>query len=683
MEGEVLFGRDEEAEDIADLLIAERLVLLHSPSGAGKTSLIQAKVLGALKEAGFMVLPIARVSLPPVLPRGNGREPNRFVLSVLHSWEERRTPEADTRPRMELEELAALTIPEYLARLTPDRGKTRVVLVFDQFEELVTLVQGDPEVAARSEFLAQLTQSLEDRSRWALFAMREDSLAAVESLVCGLPTRLRHRYRLDLLDEGGALEAIRKPTGQIEFTEEAAKQLFDDLRSVAAPTRGVPEDAEGPAAEAMKGPYVEPVQLQVVCYELWERLPIWTRKITVKDLGGHIDIDGALANYYTRRLGMAVNACEQEQELRGTVSEWGIRRWIDAHLIRRGRRAQLPEVAEEVRLLPEPARKELLAGHIMRREEYRNVAWYELSHDRLVRPIQRSNEDYYAEHASVLQRRVDAWVRRPSRDSLLIHQNELTEAECWVKAHPALVDDDTRNFLAASEQAVRARARTHRLTILAAAAAGIVFFSAFWWGTTKLSQHVDREEALSESLFVALKRADTVALFRPFVLRYFGYADTALTDSVAQRRFRESLRANALLVRNARTTDTTARANVVVQYFRKPGDPQGVEQAIQQLGFRVATIRPQTATPNNTVLFGSQVSAQNVEALTLALVRAGIPVRRIGCFRNAETARRTMIQVLGASAATHDPVIPLTSVGEAARRAVAQPSAESQCRRPR
>ena len=40
--GEKLYGRDREVRELLDLLIAERIVLLFSPSGAGKSSLIQA-----------------------------------------------------------------------------------------------------------------------------------------------------------------------------------------------------------------------------------------------------------------------------------------------------------------------------------------------------------------------------------------------------------------------------------------------------------------------------------------------------------------------------------------------------------------------------------------------------------------------------------------------------------------
>jgi len=48
--GETLYGRDREVDELLDLLIAERIVLLYSPSGAGKTSLVQAALILWLRE---------------------------------------------------------------------------------------------------------------------------------------------------------------------------------------------------------------------------------------------------------------------------------------------------------------------------------------------------------------------------------------------------------------------------------------------------------------------------------------------------------------------------------------------------------------------------------------------------------------------------------------------------------
>src|SRR4051812_25081941 len=76
--GEQLFGRDCETQELVDLIRANRIVLLHSPSGAGKTSLIQAALVPALIRNRFRPLPIIRVSREPssedwAAPRGVNR----------------------------------------------------------------------------------------------------------------------------------------------------------------------------------------------------------------------------------------------------------------------------------------------------------------------------------------------------------------------------------------------------------------------------------------------------------------------------------------------------------------------------------------------------------------------------------------------------------------------------------
>src|SRR4051794_30769905 len=73
-EKDVFFGRHREEEAIANSLLSSRVILLHSPSGAGKTSLIQAAVVPTFTERRFLIgatlqprfTPL-RVSLPPPL----------------------------------------------------------------------------------------------------------------------------------------------------------------------------------------------------------------------------------------------------------------------------------------------------------------------------------------------------------------------------------------------------------------------------------------------------------------------------------------------------------------------------------------------------------------------------------------------------------------------------------------
>jgi ATP/maltotriose-dependent transcriptional regulator MalT len=105
--GEKLYGRQRETAELLDLLIAERIVLLYSPSGAGKTSLVQAALIPELEAEGFRVLPVMR---PGLSPDEAAPDANRYVLSLLLGLE-RDLPEGG---QTDLEELAKLTLEDYL-----------------------------------------------------------------------------------------------------------------------------------------------------------------------------------------------------------------------------------------------------------------------------------------------------------------------------------------------------------------------------------------------------------------------------------------------------------------------------------------------------------------------------------------------------------------------------------------
>src|SRR5205814_9821225 len=80
------FGRTEQASEIVSLVTSHPIVLVYAQSGAGKTSLINARLAPLLEQVGFEVLPLARV-------RGVMSEylrpehvANIYVLNVLLSW---------------------------------------------------------------------------------------------------------------------------------------------------------------------------------------------------------------------------------------------------------------------------------------------------------------------------------------------------------------------------------------------------------------------------------------------------------------------------------------------------------------------------------------------------------------------------------------------------------------------
>ena len=345
--GERLFGREREVRELLDLFIAERIVLLYAPSGAGKTSLLRAALIPRLQAEGFSVLPVARVNTAP--PPGTPPATNRHLLSVLRSLEEGLSPEQ----QLPLEELQRTDLDAYFDRRASlaaqtaasageQEGAPSQVLIIDQFEELLTVDPGDR--GAKREFFAQLGAALRDRRRWALLSMREDYLGSLDPALLRLvPTRLATRYRLDLLDVAAATAAVTGPAAAVgvPFSEEAAAALVDDLAKVRV------QQQDGSTRE-QPGQYVEPVQLQVVCQRLWENgagrweaLPAGERRIAEADLAAVGDVDSALTAFYAER----VRALAERPRLRDLgVRERDIREWFDRHLITpQGIRGQVPK----------------------------------------------------------------------------------------------------------------------------------------------------------------------------------------------------------------------------------------------------------------------------------------------------------------------------------------------------
>ncbi len=394
--GERIYGRDRESDELLDLLIAERIVLLYSPSGAGKTSLIQAALIPALEQEEFEPLPVIR--LGQAFPE---RRANRYVLSALLSLEQRVLSET----ALTVEQLTDMQFADYLNHREKSVQKRATVLIFDQFEEILTLDPLDQD--AKSEFFRQVGIALRDRERWALFSMREDYFAALDPYLRAIPTRLKSTFRLDLLTAECARRAIQEPAREqgVDFTGAAALKLVDDLRAVAVQTPS--------GIEQHPGPYVEPVQLQVVCYRLWEHLAPNDYDFRPEEIEAAGDVDTALAEYYADRVR---KIAEQTK-----VKERHIREWFDRQLITgSGIRGQVLMDPEGIKGLSTEVVLALENVHLVRREERRGAEWLELSHDRLLKPIRANNAVWFEQHLNVLQKSAAAWQRQGRPDSLCL-----------------------------------------------------------------------------------------------------------------------------------------------------------------------------------------------------------------------------------------------------------------------
>lgn len=440
--GEQLYGRNREIRELLDLLIAERIVLLFSPSGAGKSSLIQAGLVPKLIEEGFHVLPPARLNLdPPAAFRGRP-DFNRYVYSVLLSLEED-APEAE---RLTDEELALMSLDEYLSRCPKGENvPDTIVVVFDQFEEVITADVTDRQ--AKLAFFAQLGDALRERKRWALFAIREDYVGALDPYLRPVPTRLANRFRLELLGAEAARQAIQEPVkgSGVVFQDDAAKKLVDDLRRIRIQ---LPDGS----VEEQLGLFVEPVQLQVVCYRLFDHLPLESTAICIDDVESLGNVDTALADYYADR----VQATSQAT----SIGERLIRDWFEKQLItEQGIRGQVLMSSQRSGGLDNQAIRFLVNAHLVRSEKRGGATWYELAHDRLIDPVRRNNAAWLAENLSVMQRQAALWETQGRPDSLLLSGPALAEARQWAEAHPDdLAPTDTDFLKACVDEADRVEA---------------------------------------------------------------------------------------------------------------------------------------------------------------------------------------------------------------------------------
>jgi hypothetical protein len=451
----LFFGRDHEARRLISVLISERIVLMHSPSGAGKTSLIQAKLRGQLVAKRFEVLPIIRLKLAEGEQLGANANP--YMLATLHCLGLSGPDPGDQTPS----DAAETPNPEpdrelehYLGRLLVEQNGRSKVLVFDQFEEFLTL---DPtDLDAKREFFRRLGTALTNLPLWVLFSMREEFVAALEPYTHLIPTHLTTTFRLPLLNRDCALLAIEKParSAGVEFENGTANLLVKELcrtRVLRAGERVVRE---------VDGPYVEPVQLQIVCQRLWERLAPGQRKITADDIKPDETVqqgrfrsyvDTALADYYAETLS-AIAAGPNSK-----VKERDLRMWIDEYLITgHGLRGQVPMEYPDTQGLPNEVITALVNARLVRIEDRHGVSWVELTHDRLIEPIKVNNNHWYEQNLQPFQLAAQAWKKADESESLVLLGQSLKDAEKWAEAHSDDLNQTEKGFLEAG------RNRRHR-----------------------------------------------------------------------------------------------------------------------------------------------------------------------------------------------------------------------------
>ena len=471
------FGRDREAIDLKHRVMAHPITLLYSMSGAGKTSLINARLVPDLQAEGCQVLPSARVrgATGKLLP---GEIPNIYAFHAVMSWQDH--CDLQTPKRIKSQTIKDDLTPR--ARLAEEEDSP-LIAVFDQFEELFTAYSS--RWKDRREFFEQLSEALGSIPNLrVVLAMREDYLASLDPYAKLVPEHLRSRFRLERLRRDAALEAVVKPlegTGK-RFAPGVAEKLLDSLMTIhVRPKRDTSrphydnEDADllaggGGPSSSLEIPaftlpegfeviseFVEPVQLQVVSQNLWSNLRPEEVEITAAHLEKCGDVDQALSRFY--------ESCIKEAVELAKLREGAVRRWFTERLITpTGTRGLVLRGEEATGGLANDAVDQFEIRHLIRGEDRGGARWYELSHDRFIEPVKNSNIRWQKTIPtqalwSWLEDRATAWEAaiEEKKTSMLLGKSDLARAESWKQSTDSAelgLSERLADFLKASRAAI-------------------------------------------------------------------------------------------------------------------------------------------------------------------------------------------------------------------------------------
>jgi len=452
----LFFAREEDTLRVLGRVLSHRLCVLFGELGVGKTSLIQAGIMPRLTEEGFLPL-YARCF----------DDPSRSIKNAARPFFKEAQAAADPE----------VPLAECLLRLHAETGQD-IVVFLDQCQELFTRLGS----ATRHEFARDLVECLgaDGEHLYFVLSLREDFLPRLDELRRTLPTILTQLHKLDRFTPEQAREAITRPIGKFRcwFEDVLVTRLIEDLYH------------DG----------IRPIELQIVCDELWNALEPGDRAIRLeayRQRGGAARILETYLDQRLRRLGLF-----RQSQGRAVLVEMMTSLQTKA-LLRSSEIAVslgLEETAVQ-RLL-----EELQQLSLVREVDYEGESFYELRHDYLVERLRQwlsEAELKIKDLQELLRREVNNW----QQFQLLMDVDKM-----------ALIDPYRR----------RLKLTPETLELLIRSAVAHRFELPYWLGRSgelppsaqaalfeELVQHESSE--VRELALAAMKRLNPEALVRPLV----------------------------------------------------------------------------------------------------------------------------------------------------------------------
>ncbi|MEY2505254.1 MAG: hypothetical protein QOG27_1534 [Verrucomicrobiota bacterium] len=257
----IFFERREETRRLIRLVSIYRGTLLYGESGVGKSSVINAGFIPAMLEEGFLP---ERLRVQPV----PGAE---LVVERLALTDEGTAPFLPSRFAADDEARTRLVFStkDARTRLGIEHAGGAPLLIFDQFEEFITLFEEAPEnrekfaeaIQAQNTLLEFLADLLRDEMLPVklLFVFREDYLAKLSKLFALVPNLRDQHVRLTFPDSAVLKKLIRGPFTNEIPPEHFGRVISDELANKLCAA----------LEERSESGTINLTEVQIACLSLW------------------------------------------------------------------------------------------------------------------------------------------------------------------------------------------------------------------------------------------------------------------------------------------------------------------------------------------------------------------------------------------------------------------------------
>jgi hypothetical protein len=372
----LLFARDEQIERLTHLIVVYRGALVFGESGVGKTSMLNAGFVPEALRRGYLPerVRVRWHSTAPIVIEHIGLETSAQGATLPSNFG------TDT---IQTGHSLALGVDDFERRLTALRPEQGAMLVFDQFEELVTLFEDAPgsdelqgALAMQQRIFDLLIQGLTAPGIAAkfVFSMREDYLGRMSPLV-GRVSDLRERFvHVDPLKGPDLPQIVRGPI-----------EKYPDSYAARMPAATLEEIIDRFQKQVGAGS-VNLSEVQIVCRRLWDE-PGETIRLRKEGIGAVID------SYFSDQF--ARSTPEEQAAIKALMSclvtPGGTRNWVSADdLLGRAAAetgAPRPRLEQLIRDLDREGRR------LVTSEERQNVVYYTILSEFLVPRIRTWQEE--------------------------------------------------------------------------------------------------------------------------------------------------------------------------------------------------------------------------------------------------------------------------------------------------